>query len=221
MKQIPILFSTPMVQAILDGRKTQTRRVVKPQPNENGISYMKNAPLDWETIYKEEWKPWKMETEEGETIALHCPYGQPGDVLWVRESTHKTYNCRTKELARYEYKTDMPADYWDRFVPAINNGRKVKWTPSIHMPKAACRIWLKVTGVRVERLYDITEDDAKAEGVEKAYEVYKENARYRLGFMRLWEKINGIVSLNTNPWVWVISFEPCDMPSDFLTAKTN
>lgn len=86
MKIIPILFSTEMVKAILEDRKTQTRRIMKPQPNDNGASYMANAPLDWEQVYKEEWKPWKFETDEGESFSKFCPYGEPGDVLWVREN---------------------------------------------------------------------------------------------------------------------------------------
>lgn len=93
MKHIPILFSTPMVQAILDGRKIMTRRIVKPQPDPegDGIDYMPLAPsLYWEEYYNEEWKPFHWETSEGESIASFCPYGQPGDVLYVRE-THFRY----------------------------------------------------------------------------------------------------------------------------------
>lgn len=220
MKHFPILFSTPMVQAILEGRKTMNRRVVKPQPNENGMSFMKNPPLDWERIYREEWKPWKLEKEDGETIALHCPYGQPGDVLWVRE-TYCISSCRKRYKANGEWSKEE-----------IAAGENNRWKPSIHMPKAACRIWLHVKAVRVERLQDISEQDAIAEGVQISFQ----NERYTLyknylnpdkcnygfqvasnSFKTLWKSINGDESWKANPWVWVVEFERCDMPTDFLT----
>lgn len=238
MKFIPILFSTPMVQAILDGRKTQTRRVVKPQPNESGISYMKNPPLNWEQVYKTEWKPWKLETEEGETIALNCPYGNPGDILWVRE-TYYAYgwwvkNGKTKSGKQKwkfvdftEIDTEGNYYYEDNKPEKIEKGRAERimgWykRPSLFMPKSACRIFLKITNVRVERLQDITEKDAKSEGIidrgalgftsfgidqsEKATEAFK----------YLWGKINGEQSWNDNPFVWVIEFERIEKPENFI-----
>lgn len=199
-KEIPILFSTDMVQAILSGRKTQTRRIVKPQPDENGASFMANAPLDWEQTYKEEWKPWKWDTHEGETIAKHCPYGMVGDVLWVRESF--------REIAEgmYQYKSTYP----NKEGQAVKQG----WKPSIHMPKDAARIWLRITGVRMERLQDITEADARQEGVKESDLGFYQD--YLMGnntacntakesFESLWQAING--NWQHNPWVWVISFE--------------
>lgn len=148
-KEIPILFSTDMVQAILDGRKTMTRLAIKPQPDQEGsVSFMANPPLDWQG----EWYPWKWETSEGESISKHCPYGQPGDILWVRES----WNMGTKkELApddQWMQRNDgIPKGEWVwvyRAGTVRNNhpehpewGKKL-WKPSIHMPKSACRIWL-------------------------------------------------------------------------------
>lgn len=167
-KERPILFSTPMVQAILQGRKTQTRRVVK-EPFQGWMNKAQNP--DW-------WVE----------IPEQCPYGQPGDVLWVRESFSKIYENG------FEYKagfTDEP----------------IKWKPSIHMPKAAARIWLRITDVRVERLLAISQYDAIAEGVPN----YTNDDGSKLlpadSFLVLWHSIHGKGSVEANPWVWVLSFE--------------
>lgn len=139
IKEIPILFSTPMVQAILAGRKTMTRRIIKPQPGTD-VSYMANEPLDWIG----QWYPWKWDTEEGESISKHCPFGQIGDLLWVREAWANCYNLLTNPFETFFlYKADGTANVH-------------RWKPSIHMPKAAARIWLEVTNIRVERLQDIS-----------------------------------------------------------------
>jgi len=218
-KQIPILFSTPMVQAILAGRKTQTRRVIKPQPDENGVSYMKNPPLNWEIIYKESWKPYKWDTDEGESIAKECPFGDPGDLLWVRETMDQDFENGVTYIADNS-SWDSPPDYCYR-----SGNCKV---PPIHMPKAAARIWLEVTNVRAERLQDISEEDAKAEGVERwteermrskptHYKVYcdlyspNDPAMYSSdavhSFETLWHLIHGLESWEANPWVWVVEFK--------------
>ncbi len=98
-----------MVKELLAGRKTMTRRSMKVQPNENGVSFMPNAPLDWESIYKEEWKPWKFDTEEGETVCLHCPYGEVRDLLWARETFQKG-----TDVMHTTFKADIdPMDYDD------------------------------------------------------------------------------------------------------------
>lgn len=222
-KEIPILFSTPMVQAILDGRKTMTRRAIKPQPDQEGsVSFMANPPLDW----KGEWYPWKWDTSEGESIAKNCPYGHPGDIMWVRESFQEYGGC-------IFFKADGPE---------INEGPlgcANKWKPSIHMPKSACRIWLEVINVRVERLHDITPGAACDEGIEywnidgesmeggelqadfKNYTWTEKkendpnyNDRYFPtfanpvdSFRTLWQSINGFESWEANPWVWVIEFK--------------
>lgn len=217
MKHTPILFSTPMVEAILEGRKTMTRRTLKKQPNENGVSFMKNPPLDWEQVYKEQWKPWKIETEEGESISLNCPYGQIGDVLWVRE-TWQPNSTPTGWPFHYKAKNDT-----------FNQPENEKWKPSIFMPKAACRIFLEITDVRVERLQDITEHDAVAEGVEKVGNIflwtYKnyllKSSRYDRqysaleSFQTLWQSINGKDSWEANPFVWVVEFKRIEKPENF------
>jgi hypothetical protein len=164
MKHRPILFSTDMVQAILEGRKTQTRRVVKPQSNANVIDF------------GHEW-------ERGEFFA-RCPYGQPGDVLWVRE-TWAPLGDYPKCNYTFMYKADVEQNY-------------SKWKPSIHMPREAARLFLRIKSVRVERLQEITCQDVFAEGLESGHDSK---------FITLWESINGHESWEANPWVWVVEFE--------------
>lgn len=204
-----------MVQAILKGNKTQTRRVIKNQSDANCMI----AGHNWEVS----------------NLFKKCPYGQPGNLLYVREKWQLVgWNFEDGDMTiRYEAggqsicDEHIVGDYSSWMLSQLEQledkgiiiqdpeneekfiftGKEQPFKPSIHMPKAAARIWLQVVSVRVERLNDITEDDAKAEGVEKAYEVYKENARYRLGFMRIWEKLNGKESLNANPWVWAVTFK--------------
>lgn len=185
MKHRPILFSTPMVQAILAGTKCVTRRIVKPQPDENGISFMPNPPLDWESIYKEEWKPYLFDDDLGERHAIHCPYGEIGDVLWVRETWRRNTD-------QYLYRADF-----NETKGLMPSGT---WKPTIHMPYEAARIWLEVKSVRVERIKDISEDDATNEGVliddeglacmnylTGKFEMFPPDQ----SFETLWNKING------------------------------
>ena len=183
----PILFSTPMVQAILDGRKTQTRRVIKPQP------------LDVVTYADQ--RVWYPEV-------IKCPY-EVGDVLWVRETF-----TNSEEYPFIFYKADA-------------DDVSIKWKPSIFMPKSACRLFLQVKSVRVERLQDITEEDAIAEGIERikkdgmlsfrSYAVKHDACVYPyVSFQTLWHKINGPTSWVKNPWVWVIEFEKIEKPENFI-----
>lgn len=163
MKERPILFSAPMVKAILSGTKTQTRRIVKPQ----------QFPL-------------------GTCVA--CPYGTVGDRLWVRETWLQV-------PAGIAFRADGGDHY--------GAGGKLKWRPSIFMPRAASRITLEVTGVRVERLQGISEDDAEAEGV--AAEPHNGSCVDRRCFVKayasLWDSLNAKRSpWSSNPWVWVLSF---------------
>lgn len=180
MKFIPILFSTEMVKAILDGRKTMTRMVVK---HKALLSCLNNP------------------SEQGiDGPELICPYGQPGDVLWVRERWNHIVNEFGEHIGFY-HSTDTD----------LND----KWRPSIHMPKAACRLFLKVKSVRVERLHEISEEDAIAEGVETLglYPGYEISAKGK--FEGLWNLINGIESWEANPWVFVIEFERINKPEKF------
>lgn len=208
-KEIPLLFSTPMVQAIVDGRKTQTRRVIKnihpeckylPDCNGPGVSFMEPKYFT------------KPKDEQWVSIA-QCPYGKPGDLLWVREKHKRLVNCETSEFAFWSYYADSPEGFHKKYP--------YKWKPSIHMPKDAARIWLEVTDVRVERLHDISEADAKAEGAPDTLKVDdfkllkglgnwpipKPFHQHQFGFLALWCKINGCPSWLQNPWVWVVSFK--------------
>jgi hypothetical protein len=179
MNTHPILFSTPMVQAILEGRKTMTRRIVKFKPFNEKHSRPKSVPFfDHST----------------NSISIF-PYGKIGDILWVKETFTEYFP------GEFEYKagfTDEP----------------IKWKPSIFMPKAAARIFLKITDIRVERLQDMSREDCKKEGVLLGNDNGK-FAGWHDVFRDLWEKINGPDSWVSNPWVWVISFERCEKPENF------
>ena len=184
MKERPIIFSTPMVKAILEGRKTQTRRVIKANDIHlvsDDVSF-KEVNEDFVFTFK-----WKYAPKFDVDLS---PIAKQGDILWVRE-TFSIY------LNEYLFKS----------TNTIFKG--VKWKPSIHMPKAVAQVWLKITDIRVERLQDISEEDAKEEGVEKHECEYinRKETSYRNGFFSLWVDINGSESLNKNPWVWVIEFK--------------
>lgn len=194
IKERPILFSGPMVRAILEGRKTQTRRVVVPT-----MTTPRVAPLHME--------PWiidgEQETDEhglpcwagyhpdypGEAKWFSCPYGQPGDRLWVRETWNKQMIDGAERVA---YRADIP-----------NGHSFLYWHPSIHMPRWASRITLELTGVRVERVQDITSEDARAEGVDAP------DVLPRSKFATLWDSINAKrgYGWETNCWVWVLEFK--------------
>ena len=211
MKERPILFSGPMVRAILDGRKMQTRRVVKRQRD---MEFDEKDPH-----FGPYWLPYVYGED---SIKVPCPYGNPGDRLWVREQ------CRAEELksgldgVRYAAddtfisieNSQEASDRWcDLFFYAGKRGANV---PSIHMPRWASRINLEVTGVRVERLQDISEADAKAEGAQQIeFDTGKSygdgfpitEGSYVLGYHDVWESINGPGSWAANPWVWVVEFK--------------
>jgi hypothetical protein len=178
MKEHPIIFSTPMVQAILDGRKTMTRRVVKPT-----IQYTK------------------------------CPYGQPGDILWVRER----FCNMSLPYCDPEYIYFTETLYAEDYDPS-----EWTWKPSIHMPRKACRLFLEIVSIRVEKLHKISKDDAIREGIEVVDDSYNDDQIYRNydgdgeapsslhakdSFMTLWSRINGWDSWYKNPLVWVIEFK--------------
>lgn len=231
-KQIPILMSTPMVQATLDGRKTMTRRIVK-----HRISYEANSSgrtdlnafgvLDGNSNYILDKNAVPL------TLAdISCPYGKVGDILWVRESFRKYYNVDEDGYTNWDKEIiDYCADGLEPLNMVDGDGfqmynkdgteKMVPNKPGIHMPKAACRIWLEIIDIRVERVSDITEEDAKAEGVETYKDGYKAYGWYpkEIGvvdcvcttaiksFWYLWKSINGEESWLDNPWVWVISFK--------------
>lgn len=229
MKERGMLFSKSMVLALLDGSKTQTRRIVKPQPT-----------IDAQGNFC--WNGWNFgQTFEGpriqaiasplpssKTKKVHCPYGKPGDRIWVRETGWERPERSPKMLRE-------GADTWERYYydadgwTDLEHDQFKEWgfkrRPCIHMPRWASRIDLEITGVRVERLQDISEADAKAEGIESAFD----GTRWRMydhcdgeekslyvgprwtidpirSYKSLWLSINGAGSWDANPWIWVIEF---------------
>lgn len=205
----PILFSAPMVRALLAGTKTQTRRLVKPQPD---LSVLKpGIHLEYRARFMayENWSGIEhamycagAKSHDLPVYQYRCQYAV-GDILWVRETWQ----------AWYEYDKIAPRDIpnnSDINYPADGNVWKTRVRSSLHMPKWASRITLEVTGVRVERLQDISAEDCKAEGVkyvEDEVELY-ERAMPLVwhAYGRLWESIYGPGSWELNPWVWVYTF---------------
>lgn len=192
MKERPILFSGQMVRAILDGRKTQTRRVIK-KPEWYGCP-TGDCPHGAQQQCDE--------AMNDPSVLSECPYGVPGDRMWVRETLY------LDEDRGWQYADTSPLqcpherlgemEHW------LNNRRaKQRACVSIHMPRWASRITLEVVSVRVERLQEISEADAKAEGVT----VYDGGVCYRDGYAALWDQINGPGSWSANPWVWVVEFK--------------
>lgn len=222
MKERPILFSAPMIRAILDGSKTQTRRVVKLP-----VEYSSQWSGGWHIIGKAVTIAVDMFNQlRGKPLGVDptvCPYGKPGDRLWVRETF-----CQFPEDAPdgNGAQTYYRASQIEEQMPEVDrvmakNG--VRWKPSIHMPRAASRILLEIVSVRVERLNDCSESDALAEGIKgrkvRSGVTPAPGTVYGLGtdddwcstavhaYQDLWESINGAGSWEANPWVWVIEFK--------------
>ncbi|PUE09033.1 hypothetical protein B9Z51_08875 [Limnohabitans sp. T6-5] len=227
MKERPILFSGPMVRALLCGTKTETRRVVKPQPyiDPHG-NFCWNGWNYGQDFSGPHIQAIASPLPSSRTGRVLCPYGKPGDRLWVRETFADLRGTGIEHrpdpsgpLKRFAFAADHP--------PGSNGdeARKefgVKWKPSIHMPRAASRITLEITGVRVERLIDISEADAKAEGVTRTpYPDHflgpgltpQESHVHRNLFAGLWKSINGADSWAANPWVWVVEFKRLEQPA--------
>ena len=209
MKERPILFSAPMVRALLDGSKTQTRRPCKYPIYANGFKFdghdflchndylppsatlmdVKRGGIEYTTSDHAGWDS-------------ECPYGQPGDRLWVREA-HWWFKDEPDHETGY-FPPKLTADDVEYRADG-DDGRKV-WRPSIHMPRWASRILLEVTGARLERLQDISHADAWLEGVGAPGTKYDFAEGIDL-YRTLWESINGPESWAANPWVWVVEFK--------------
>jgi hypothetical protein len=208
----PILFSAEMVRAILDGRKTQTRRVMKPQPyvDANGNARWKNINFGQDLKRAPLFKALASPIPCSSTKRVLCPYGKPGDLLWVRE-TCAIVGSVDPGWVLYRasgYEAECERYGFDRPYP---DEKLVRWHPSIHMPRWASRITLRITDIRVERLHEITEDDARAEGcpysAEWAGRFADRDETAKTWFKSLWNKIKGPGAWDENPWVWVVSFE--------------
>lgn len=209
MKERPIIFSGPMVRAILEGRKTQTRRVVKPQPTEiDGQLRTQSAMLLAAIFGREATKA------DEESFAPKCPYGVPGDRLWCKETfAHGAmgpiYRADWGEPVGNNYPAHRTAAWLSEIQKAC--GADVlshEWKSPIHMPRWASRITLEIESVRVERLQDISEADAMAElGANPSGTYPAEFGYHNRLFADLWESIHGKGSWKLNPWVWVLSFK--------------
>ena len=194
----PILFNTEMVRAILDGRKTCTRRLVRFLPGENP---------QWTGYIRDGLMPYN---GRNEPCIIKVPY-QPGDTLYVRETwcglpVNEAGHMRGHTIYYYKADGELRPKGW-----------RGTWHPSIHMPKEAARIWLKVTDVRVERLQEITSEQICREGVEVEYPHVLNGEEKRYAFSRLWDSTIKKSDLdrygwNASPWVWVIEFERCEKP---------
>lgn len=209
-KERPILFSAPMVRAILEGRKTQTRRVVAGQPlwthlhtreiTNPQLLFVRDDRALVELSVRDDWDGASgVLTDDGKLV--RCPYGKPGDRLWVRETfccVHGLGEPSADDLVRYRADdTDG-----DRVITEVKC-----WKPSIYMPRVYSRITLELSEVRVQRLQEIDEADAIAEGFEACKDGNPGNGSVFDWYRELWESINGPGSWDANPWVWALTFE--------------
>lgn len=229
MMKKPILFNTEMVRAILNGRKTQTRRLIRPQP-EGQLSYIMGGsnPGKWDYMSASAAKAWDVEESricKQDDGRLWTPPCHADDILYVRETWNYGYvDSDCKEYSTPEYwfeELDWDGKDHDflrgisRFWYLADDDEPLyglKWKPSIHMPKAAARIWLKVKRVRVERLQDMTAQDSLDEGVKLSLRGITNGEPTLAPFAKLWDSTlkKGEVSRygwSANPWVWVIEFE--------------
>lgn len=193
IKATPILFSAPMIRALLEGRKTQTRRPVK------------GTALDW--LDAAGFDPAFVAAPENGL----CPYGSPGDLLWCRETwqgfiqtSYEYDEWREAEASDIADSSHLEVEY-----RATSDSQPSRWRPSIHMPRWASRLTLELTGVRVERLSGISEVDAFAEGVRNCG--YEQMEQHEPGegkalYQSLWESLHGEGSWATNPWLWALEF---------------
>jgi hypothetical protein len=244
-KEIPILFSTQMVNAILEGRKTMTRR-------ERGLKKVNENPDKWEMLGLDcsrgsviSSAACKSKVEDN-NIAIKCPYGNVGDILYVRETWanlgHNNCQDGAEERNVIVFKASENGQDWE------NNTEGWRWKPGIHLPKSASRIWLEITDIGVERLQDISPNDAINEGIGSKYAGIPWYKNYRsfhqneyaglyddlhdrqwisdpvLSFFSLWASINGangvkgVHSFVDNPWVWVVKFRVLSTTGHFIGA---
>ena len=202
MKETGLIFKAPLVRALLDGRKTQTRRIAKPVRHPDlGNVYSPGALV--------------LEHEPQHVINRACPYGQPGDRIYVRESFVQGYeeDPLTGRLKQWDDEgNSIPLTTWFRATDTgltwSDDGESevnVPWKPATHMPKKLARIWLEITGVRMEQLQDISTEDCISEGLNTTLREYDAEVNLRDQFQELWESTGG--DWDANPWVWVVDFK--------------
>lgn len=224
VKERPILFSGPMVRALLAGKKTQTRRIVKPQPHKDQIEpqYPAIELVNGDPIEVNAVRFWEYAGDATNYSNLvYSPYGRVGERLWVRETWSPDHAAFYPNFP-VVYAADCPMDVENGHVwsPEAKNHFPFRWRPSIHMPRRLSRIALELTEVRVQRLQEISEEDAIAEGIIKLPAsgrfVITPGAQYfgnsyhsaRMAYAALWDSINGTGSWHSNPsWVWALTFK--------------
>ena len=202
MKQRPILFNSAMVRAILSGQKTQTRRVVKPHRSDDAFCLQDfNDGKGW----------WPYRSEDGESpfmdgneYPLSCPFGSAGDQLWVRETW--SHDAPSTEECRASFEDALGGIGFGPYYLATETAPEtLRWIPSIHMPRWASRITLEITKIRVERLHDISEEDAIAEGAQWSACCAPQEGSVKAGFAQIWHSTGG--DWDANSWVWVVEFK--------------
>lgn len=204
MKERPILFSGPMVRALLEGRKTQTRRVITRQGPDFHARAMFHSLRNGVAVFGDSIP------DDPLPLGVRCPYAV--DRLWVKETWARADEDGHEAGVLCRADGDLDRE--------VLHGRK--WKPSIFMPRWASRITLPITSIRVERLCDISEEDAREEGVDKDWRLYDESAEdyferrlgltgHRLAFAHLWESINGPGSWAENPFVWVVGWDKAEV----------
>ncbi len=209
-KERPILFSAPMVRAILDGRKTQTRRIVNPQPFAGkSDEAMRARFIELGALGRDESLTALLNgARNAGFIDVKCPYGKPGDRLWVRETW--SHDAASVEQCRAKYEDAMGGPCYGPYYRATECAPDtLRWIPSIHMPRWASRINLGITSVRVERLQDISRGDCMAEGCPFPNMAESDPKKW---YADLWDSINGNGAWDKNPWVWVVEFKRVTQP---------
>lgn len=206
----PILFSGPMVRAILEGRKTQTRRVVTSIAGKGRIRELHRSDTPgYDLAFRDSCGRWNEMLFAD--VAKRSPFGVPGDRLWVRETwcfAHPEYHDQAEGVRRGDRPVRDEMPWWCHYAATDDDVDEPKWSPSIHMPRWASRITLRVTSVRVERVQDISEEGAIAEGTGQLYAIAQGTAVQN--FAMLWDSINGKrpgAAWRDNPFVWAVGFE--------------
>lgn len=228
MKETGILFKPDMIRANLEGRKSQTRRIIKPQPDDSGLHDHTRYPMAFDDELQG-W--WGTGDETGESKQFKCRYGKPGDLLYVKGAYLEGNKMEDgafelgedgEYIPRVWYKASSPNLEWVQYPSDRPSSEKVPWKSPLFMPKRLARIWLRLKDVRVEQLRDISQEDAKAEGVlqmphrpdgigncKRHSDGSVIRDCYVCAFRVLWNKINGSKGFgwDSNPFVWVLQYE--------------